>query len=64
MSPETPDYKLGQLDQAINDIQSRVKNIECKVEELNVWKIKMITILSLLIFFLNFAGNKIFNILF
>jgi hypothetical protein len=63
MPSENPDYKLGQHDQAIYDIQSRVKNIEQKVEDLNVWRFKVVGVTSILAFILNFVGSQLFTFL-
>lgn len=46
MANGTSSYKLGEHSQAIADIQMRVKSIEAKVDELNVWKWKLVGVVT------------------
>ena len=52
-------YKLGQHEQAIFDIQSRVKKIEIKVDDLNIWKWKIIGV----IIGLSMGGNVLADLI-
>lgn len=46
MANGNADYKLGKHSQAIADIQTRVKSIEMKVDNLNIWRWKVVGIVS------------------
>lgn len=46
MSNGTTDYKLGQHEQALMDIQARVKSIEVKVDNLNIWRWRVVGAVS------------------
>ena len=59
MANGTTDYKLGQHEQAIMDIQTRVRNIEGKVDDLNTWRWKVVGAVS----FMSVLGNALFNII-
>ena len=46
MTNGTIDYKLGQHEQALLDIQTRVRNIEKKVDALNIWRWKIVGVVG------------------
>lgn len=46
MANGTPEYKLGQLDQGMQDIVRRLESLETKVDALNTWRWKTIGAVS------------------